>query len=1099
MTLQLPVYCLRKLLRLQAVLRFGAVLRLQMLPVFLLGLCISGIWDSAAADEGMLHWVSGDSLGGDITAASSEEIVWQSPLFEEALNLDPAALAGIVYPKIDVSPDPADPFRVSLVNGDVVFGSLLQITEAHIELRTSRHGDIRIGRNLVRNLIRVDNPGLVYLGPQGLKGWRHPVFSSWTTPPGWDELPGGQLTTFRPEAVMFRAMEFPDQCEIEVILSSTAIPSFVMSLGTNPNSTVRLETWSDVLVARNDKDFVRIEELKSTQRRVHLFLYIDFVNGKLVVTSAAGKKLAEMLSKESDFGVRGLLFRNGERDLTVEYLSVSRWDGNELQGAETATNHVQLASGAVLEGEVAGLSPDGQILRMQVGDELRELPINDIRNLSLAHATDGPAPGPVQVSWSDGTVISGVFAEATPESFRMQVPWSEGIVSSFRHGVHRLTLPGTLAAQPEPDTLYFEGGSLQGNLKMEPGTTHPVLWQPIGSRNAVSLRSSDRARFLRGARQTEPTINLTEFPDVVYLSDDSVLPCRLLSVSNEKIEIASPLTAGAEVLREHLRAVELTRQSNTSQRDFSDSGWKRVVGSVDQRPDSIAFRASEAMGHADILTGDVVHFRLSWGELVTADVVFNLYTAVPTSHQTGKTIAFQCRGTSISVHDGAVINQRARNANNEAAHTIGLRQRSASVTIFRQGNKISVSVDGRLAETFDYIPPEQELRGLLIRANIINQNRGRQGEGRPKDVNENVVRISDFEVCDVVGGAIRKFIDDEARNATLTIPRFRRDHPPTHVLLAPNGDLLRGELLSVDAKELQFESRLDKLRLPRERVAGIIWLKPVEPALKLETPGSQPQAQDRQPADGSPAAAPATPGQPTRIALPEGTLQLLLDDGYQLQVRPLRMEGDQLVGESQLLGECRVAVASIQELMTGQWSADELTAGYEEWVPRFASDPVWPVDVAGEPSPEAKALLGKPAPGFEVPLNGGGMFRMDDARDRVVVIDFWASWCGPCTGSLPKYARVCEEFDPTQVIFLPVNLKESPDVVRDFLDKRKLQFPVALDTNGDVGKLFHVAGIPHTVVISRRGLVHLVKTGYSAGDEDKLRETIQGLLFGVSR
>ncbi len=118
--------------------------------------------------------------------------------------------------------------------------------------------------------------------------------------------------------------------------------------------------------------------------------------------------------------------------------------------------------------------------------------------------------------------------------------------------------------------------------------------------------------------------------------------------------------------------------------------------------DSIAFRATEAVGHPDILTGDVVHFRLSWGELVTADLVLTLYTAVPTTHQVGKTVAFHCRGSTIAVHDGAVTTQRAREGD-AGAHTISLRQRSASITIFRQGNKIRVSIDGRLAETFDYL------------------------------------------------------------------------------------------------------------------------------------------------------------------------------------------------------------------------------------------------------------------------------------------------------------------------------------------------------------------------------------------------------------
>ncbi len=139
---------------------------------------------------------------------------------------------------------------------------------------------------------------------------------------------------------------------------------------------------------------------------------------------------------------------------------------------------------------------------MKVAAEVREIPVDDIRNLTLAHSSEAATPGPVQVSWSDGTVVSGVFRSITVDQFRMQVPWSTVEVVSQRPGVHRLTLPGTAVPNAESDRLYFDSGSLQGNLKMQPGASAPILWQPIGGLNAVALLGSDRARFLRGAHRS---------------------------------------------------------------------------------------------------------------------------------------------------------------------------------------------------------------------------------------------------------------------------------------------------------------------------------------------------------------------------------------------------------------------------------------------------------------------------------------------------------------------------------------------------------------------------------------------------------------------
>lgn len=144
-------------------------------------------------------------------------------------------------------------------------------------------------------------------------------------------------------------------------------------------------------------------------------------------------------------------------------------------------------------------------------------------------------------------------------------------------------------------------------------------------------------------------------------------------------------------------------------------------------------------------------------------------------------------------------------------------------------------------------------------------------------------------------------------------------------------------------------------------------------------------------------------------------------------------------------------------------------------------------------------LLGKAAPAFTLDLLQGG--EMDLARHKgkdIVILDFWATWCGPCRQAMPVIDRVAEQFKDRNVVLYAVNLREKPEEINKFLQDQKLDVPVALDTQGSVADQYGVEGIPQTVIIGKDGTVQAVHEGFGRGLESSLTEELEALASGQS-
>jgi cytochrome c biogenesis protein CcmG/thiol:disulfide interchange protein DsbE len=143
------------------------------------------------------------------------------------------------------------------------------------------------------------------------------------------------------------------------------------------------------------------------------------------------------------------------------------------------------------------------------------------------------------------------------------------------------------------------------------------------------------------------------------------------------------------------------------------------------------------------------------------------------------------------------------------------------------------------------------------------------------------------------------------------------------------------------------------------------------------------------------------------------------------------------------------------------------------------------------------ALLGRPAPGVDLDLLDGGSMSLAAHKDKhVVVLDFWATWCGPCVRGLPVVAKVAAEFKDKGVVFYAVNQQEPAATVRRFLEKRDLALAVPMDKSGRAARAFHVTGIPQTVLIGKDGTVQVIHVGFDPAMEEQLRGELRTLVDG---
>jgi thiol-disulfide isomerase/thioredoxin len=146
----------------------------------------------------------------------------------------------------------------------------------------------------------------------------------------------------------------------------------------------------------------------------------------------------------------------------------------------------------------------------------------------------------------------------------------------------------------------------------------------------------------------------------------------------------------------------------------------------------------------------------------------------------------------------------------------------------------------------------------------------------------------------------------------------------------------------------------------------------------------------------------------------------------------------------------------------------------------------------GRSRPEA-VQVGKPAPEFELQDLGGAKVSLSQFRGKVVILDFWATWCQPCRQSMPEMEKLQEKYS-SRLTLLAINLEEPADQVRSFVASEKIRSRVLLDESGTVGNAYQTTAIPMQVIIDREGIVRNVSVGGGFGLGRRLSAEIDRLL-----
>jgi thiol-disulfide isomerase/thioredoxin len=145
------------------------------------------------------------------------------------------------------------------------------------------------------------------------------------------------------------------------------------------------------------------------------------------------------------------------------------------------------------------------------------------------------------------------------------------------------------------------------------------------------------------------------------------------------------------------------------------------------------------------------------------------------------------------------------------------------------------------------------------------------------------------------------------------------------------------------------------------------------------------------------------------------------------------------------------------------------------------------------PIASAEALKG-PAPDFVLKSNGGKNVRLSELRGQVVMINFWASWCGPCRQEMPLLDELHSRYKGLGFTVLGVNVEEDSRKADGLLRQIPVSFPVLYDTENEVSEMYGVNAMPTTVMVDRNGNMRYLHKGYQPGYEVAYQEQVRTLI-----
>lgn len=927
------------------------------------------------------------SAGSVVGVEHDDRIGWSASAFERPFQFDVNAIRSVTRMITDLKPEgqvatdgqiatgkPSDPDQpsqfIEMLGGSAVVGRLLDMDDEWLKVESPSLGTVHLSR---QRTVAVTDAGyagqVVYSGPLDDERWQR-----LSDPSDW-EFEAGALVARRPGATIVGNVELPAQSQINLSLSWTGTPDFVLSLGTLASNKVskveevpsaaRVEVWANQLALVREvdggADIAMLAELTPINPRIDLCLYLDQKTGTVIACDAHGRPLETLKVSGPHPTIRtSVHLANSGPSLTVEHFEVREWDGMVATASEAGVQSVVLdAAGKRREGQIVGFDSASGELRIALADgQEQRMPLGELRRGNLAPATS-PQPEPARLDTAESE-----FGESSEQDNEQPQESSDSAQSLELVLMDRTRLKGRCLASTDSNMLRFEADGVRDSLNIPIAAVRgligsskrysaEVVEQPLGT-----LKSGEQQLYgyLEATSQGSGSQALVWHPQGSF--NGSPLSPQAVGSINYRKPLPSPVLGAA-----------LERAEQQPQRVIVPPMGiflgLRGAAAKENRADANAVDGSDKTASASLPEAREILFR-------TGDAV-----------------------------DGVV----------EQIDDSGMRFHSSQTDT-------------------QFVPHE------LIQHVWLNKKRG-VAETSP----EKLKRL-------------------------MTVPRSMKNDPPTHLFIAVNGDYLRGRLVSLQGEKLTVEIRLETVELQTSQIAQIVWLH------------------DRDWNEKESKAA----AQTTNEAQAEETQEIdflvhAIGRGERgLTFHPQQLADGILSGNSDLLGQCSIAIDEINQLLFGRDVTAQVRAYREDpWTLSLAQLPRVYMEDGGDASSStaggASPLVGLPATDFTLKTLSGETFRLSNNRDRIVVLDFWASWCGPCVQTMPLVEEAVGELGSDKVQLVAVNIQETAARAQAAVDRLKMTATVLLDSDGQTAAAYAANAIPQTVIVDRAGKVTHVFVG----------------------
>ncbi|MFK5914061.1 MAG: TlpA disulfide reductase family protein [Woeseiaceae bacterium] len=141
----------------------------------------------------------------------------------------------------------------------------------------------------------------------------------------------------------------------------------------------------------------------------------------------------------------------------------------------------------------------------------------------------------------------------------------------------------------------------------------------------------------------------------------------------------------------------------------------------------------------------------------------------------------------------------------------------------------------------------------------------------------------------------------------------------------------------------------------------------------------------------------------------------------------------------------------------------------------------------------SEKISGK-ASNFTLKSRSGKNIKLSELRGDVVMLNFWASWCGPCRKEMPLLEKIHKKYKRLGFTLLGINVEENTRDAKNYLKDVKVTFPILFDKTQKTSKLYNVSAMPTTILIDRNGNQRFIHKGYKAGYENDYKKQIKKLL-----